>query len=139
MSTVLPENILRLMKAKDRAQLGKAGLLASECHQIALAKSEKELQGQIENMLRLANVQWPMRQRTDKRSNLPIGTPDILFVFQGVPVAWEIKMPGQKPREDQERAMRDMTADGWKCSVVKSYDEALALLAELKANRPQGL
>lgn len=132
MSSVLPEHILSKMAPADRAKLGKAGLLAYECHQIALAKSEKELQGQIENMLRLADVHWPMRQRTDKRSNLPLGTPDILFVFRGVPVAWEIKMPGQKPREDQERAMRDMTADGWKCAVVKSYDEALALLAEIR-------
>lgn len=129
---ILPENILNLMRDKDRAALGKAGMTAAECHQVAIAKSERELQGQLVNLLRLSGVRFVLNQRFGVKTTAPKGTPDIVFAFHGVPCAWEVKMPGEpareKPRPEQVQAMADMTTDGWRCAVIRSYDEGRAFL-----------
>jgi len=130
---VLPEHILKRMPASERARLGKAGLLAGECREIAIAKNEKQLQEQIEGMLRREGI-WPIRQRMDRKSNVAVGTPDILFVVENVPMAWEVKMLGRNPTAEQVEAMRQMTSNGWRCSVVRSYDEARALLLAVAGN-----
>lgn len=128
---ILPEKVLSKMSAKDRAKLpGKSGLLAAECEAIQLAKSEKELQSQIAALLRRMGI-YAISQPTHKRSNLKIGTPDFVFAVKGRPVAWECKMPGQKPREEQIEAMRQMSLNGWLCDVITRYDEALALFNQL--------
>ncbi len=69
-------------------------------------------------------MRWPIRQRTDQRSTIAIGTPDIIFAIGGIPVAWEIKLPGKNPRAEQVAAMSDMDRDGWRVAVIRSYDEA---------------
>lgn len=119
------------MNPKDRAKLpGASGMTAAECEQVQIAKSEKELQAQIAAMLRRNGI-FVISQPTHKRSNLKIGTPDFVFAVNGRPVAWEIKMPGQKPREEQLEAMRAMSMNGWLCDVIRSYDEALRLFNEI--------
>jgi hypothetical protein len=126
--TQLPNHCLELVSPEIRKTLGKAGLTASECREVALARSEKELQGQLQNLLLLNNVKFPIRNRMDKRPTVAVGTPDILFVLAGIPCAWEVKMPGQKPRADQEKAMNEMQADGWRCAVIHSVDEGMQFL-----------
>jgi hypothetical protein len=91
----------------------------------ALAQSEKHLQEQIEGLLRRSGY-FPIRQRMDRKSNIVIGCPDILFASRaGRAMAWEVKMPGQKPRPEQEQAMAAMAHAGWSVAVITSYDEVL--------------
>ncbi len=129
-TTVLPDRFLTKMSATDRAKLGTAGMTAAEGQQIAIAKTERELQNQITAMLRRNGI-WPIVQRMDRRSNIAIGSPDIVFAVKGRPVAWECKLPGKKPTAEQEDAMRIMSANGFLCDVIHHYDEALGIFNEL--------
>lgn len=107
-----------------------AGRFDAALEQVALAKTEKQLQGQLEGLLRRNGVQMPIRQRMDRKSNVAVGVPDILFSIPGTgAIAWEVKLPGQTPRPEQERAHAAMRADGWRVDVVRSHDQGLALLA----------
>jgi hypothetical protein len=67
------------MSEADRRKFfpGAAGLTPMECHNVAVAKNEKELQGQLEGLLR-RNFIIPVRQRMDRHSNISIGLPDIM-------------------------------------------------------------
>lgn len=132
MSKVLPDNFLKRMSPKDRAQLGKAGATAAECEAAQIARTESQLQAQIIAMLERNGI-FVIYQRTNKRSQLKEGTPDLLFAVDGRPVAWEVKMPGQKPRESQLEAMRAMSLNGWLCDVIRSYDDALSLFTQLQS------
>lgn len=108
-----------------------AGRFDAAMGQIAQAKTEKQLQGQLEGLLRRRGVLMPIRQRMDRKSNVAIGVPDILFSIDGRAVAWEVKLPGQNPRPEQEKAHAEMRADGWRVDVVRSYDEGIAILDTL--------
>lgn len=106
-----------------------AGRFDVAMEQVAMAKTEKQLQGQLEGLLRRNGVQMPIRQRMDRKSNVAVGIPDILFSIPGVgAIAWEVKLPGQHPRPEQELAHAAMRADGWRVDVVRTYAEGLALL-----------
>lgn len=134
---ILRDEALKRIAPEERAKMGKAGMLASEAHEIAVAKCERELQGMLVNLLRLNGVNFVLNQRFGVKSTAPKGTPDIVFSYRGVCCAWEAKMPKEKPRQDQLDVMRDMTADGWQCHVVTSVDQALSLLAAMKEQPSQ--
>lgn len=129
--TQLPDSALRLVAPEIRKTLGAAGVTYAEAQASAVVKSEKQLQSSLQNLLQLRGVRFVIRQRMDRKSNVKTGCPDILFAFRGVPCAWEVKMPGEKPKPEQVKAMDDMHADGWRCFVVTSYDEGVKILANL--------
>jgi hypothetical protein len=109
------------------------GILDSAAEKVAEAKSEKQLQGQLEGLLRRRGVQCPIRPRTDRKSTINEGAPDIMFSLPGVgAIAWEVKMPGQHPRPEQLKCHEQMRADGWRVFVVRSYAEGLAILDALE-------
>lgn len=135
MSTVLPNAFLKRMRPEDRAKLGKAGMTAEEAEAAFVARTESELQIQIKTMLNRNGIKV-VRSRMDKRTTTEKGTPDLIFAVNGQPIAWEVKMPGKKPTAEQVETMRDMTANGWRCSVVESYDQALAIYTALTTDRP---
>lgn len=109
-----------------------SGIFDSAAEKVAEAKSEKQLQGQLEGLLRRRGVKFPIRPRTDRKSTINEGAPDIMFSLPGVgSVAWEVKMPGQKPRPEQLRAHDLMREDGWRVYVVTSYAQALEILHNL--------
>jgi hypothetical protein len=128
---ILPEKFLKRMSKADREKLpGASGMTAAECEAAQIARSEAALQSQIVAMLERDGI-YVVKQPTNKRSQLRIGTPDLLFAVKGRPVAWEVKMPGNKPRLEQVKSMAEMTANGWLCDVIFSYDEALNLFRQL--------
>lgn len=129
---ILRNETLKRIAPAERAKMGKAGLLASECHDIAVAKCERELQGQLVNLLKLKGVNFPMPQKFGVKTTVPKGTPDILFTYRGISCAWEVKMPTGKLSPDQVDAIKDLTADGCQCVVIRSYDEGLKELARLE-------
>jgi len=94
-------------------------------------KREKDLQNQIEALLRRENI-VPIRQRMDRRSNLEVGVPDILFSHRGRSIAWEVKLPGQKPQPEQVAMHERMRANGWRIAVVRSYAEAVEIFKALE-------
>jgi hypothetical protein len=73
----LPEHVLRLMSARDRALLGKGGLTASE----AIAMYNKRLEREEQRLFarELERFRLPYYwHRTDKRTGATCGTPDFI-------------------------------------------------------------
>jgi hypothetical protein len=128
--TVLPDNILRAMEPKERAKLGKAGMLASEAAAKQLAKREKDVQKHICNWLRQKDIFF-FWSRTDRRTTTQIGTPDFAFICsvykmssdsrgRVMPCAVEVKVGGNKLSPEQEKVRKQMIGDGWNYFVVDS-------------------
>lgn len=136
MST-LPNNILRRMAKEDRLALGKGGMTAEEALKRFEARSEKEVQGQIDSWLRLKGI-WFARSRMDKRTTGRRGTPDFLFVarpesFNGLPVpmAIEVKYTDGKPTWEQEATRIQMEQNGWRFRYVTSLADVINAIADL--------
>lgn len=125
---ILPEHMLRLVDPHDRACLGKAGLTKAELLERAVIRIEKDLRNQIESWLRLQGVEV-IRARTDKRSTINVGAPDLIFAWAGLPIAFEVKMPGEKLDPDQVVMREAMIHDGWYWFTVHSLDQAKEALA----------
>jgi hypothetical protein len=127
MGPVLTDNILRLMAKEDRVALGRAGRTAAESLALAEANTEAELQDQICAMLRRRETVF-IRPAMFKRSSLPVGWPDFTFAYCGVPIAWECKSARGLPSEEQLRMHAQMTACGWRVTVIRELREAVQIL-----------
>jgi hypothetical protein len=95
-------------------------------------KSEKQLQEQIIGFLERNNI-VVIRSRTDKKSTTNVGTPDLLFAVRMRACAFEVKLPGKKPTEEQHKMMLRMTGNGWACFIIHSYDDAITVYRNLSA------
>jgi hypothetical protein len=110
-------------------------LLEAKASKIEL-NSERELQGQIVNLLRLKGIEvlW---HRTDKKSAATVGWPDLTFSLEhglrSIPCLWEIKLPGKKLSEDQTKLMIRLMEppNAWVYKVITSVEEALMELRKL--------
>lgn len=89
------------------------------------AKSEKILQAQITGFLERNNNTVVIRSRTDRKTTVNVGLPDLLFALKGHPIGFEVKLPGKKPTKEQEKMMEKMRHNGWLCYVIDSYDQAV--------------
>lgn len=136
MTTVLPNHILRLVPAIERAKMGKAGLTADECFARAEIRNERDLQKLLVNYLRQKQIE-PIVSIFGRKTTNNIGTPDILFaVFvdgQITACAWEVKTKsGKLTMEQHQMALRlSMPPNGWRHRVIRSFDEARKELQEL--------
>lgn len=120
--------------------MGKAGRLVEETLAKADAKSEKELQRQIVNLLWLKGIEVNV-SRMDKRKTDKVGWPDLTFAvctnLSGWPLhtyacAWEVKLPGKHLASHQRLAGTCLVTspNAWTHRVITSVDQALE---ELKA------
>jgi hypothetical protein len=129
----LPEKVLRLLSPADRKSLGRGIMTADEAVAKAHAKSERELQNQIDNLLRLKGI-VAIRSRMDKKTSTNVGTPDFLFAIDvqkvEVPIALEAKLGNERLSEEQSKMRTDMETppNAWHYHVVRSVDDALAVL-----------
>ncbi|HEX4646323.1 MAG TPA: VRR-NUC domain-containing protein [Verrucomicrobiae bacterium] len=99
----LPENILRRLDPQARRALGRAGRTSAESLAWADARAERELQHDMENIMRQRNI-WFTRSRMDKKTRARVGTPDFIIVLRGGrALAVEAKVEGGKVSADQER------------------------------------
>jgi len=138
-SHVLPESFLRCLSPEDRKSLGRGGITAEEAISKQVAKSERELQGQIVNLLRLKGIE-PLWHRTNKKSGATIGWPDITFSVLGVAwdlttiaCAWEVKFgDGELSKEQKQMAVRlQSPPNNWCWREIRSVDQALKELREM--------
>lgn len=88
---------------------------------------EKELQAQIAALLRRNDI-WFAWSRSDKRTRNVVGTPDFLFVLEGKPFAWEVKVGNNKLSEEQAKAAGKMIFNGWRHRIIRNYKEALEII-----------
>jgi len=121
-----------LFREREEETQRMVGRFDAALEKVAEARSEKQLQCQLEGLLRRHGVRFPIRPRTDRKSTINEGAPDLMFSLPCVgAVAWEVKMPGQNPRPEQLAAHEAMRADGWRVFVVRSYAEGLEILKGL--------
>lgn len=127
MSPVLPESLLRLMSAAERAKLGKAGRTMPEIEAGIIAKNEAELQLQLKNLLALRDI-VPCSPRFGKKTGIIAGWPDLTFAYRGIPCLWEAKHERNGLSDDQEKLRPALMANGWRYAVIRSVDEGRAFL-----------
>lgn len=123
----IPDNILRRLSPATRKTLGKAGMTSEEAMASFAARSEKELQQQIANLLSLRGI-WFCRSRMDKATTQQKGVPDFLFALRGVATAFEVKHGKGKLRPEQEATHAVMEHSGWRVHTVRTLDEARDIL-----------
>lgn len=116
----LPEKFLRLMSEADRALFAPGQLTSEEAIAKLTITSERQLQGLLVGLLRVRGIE-PLWFRTDKRSRATVGWPDITFALTGLAIAWEVKMPGEKPRPEQLTVHELMKRNGWCVMVINSF------------------
>lgn len=137
--SILPNHVLEKLSPEDRQRFfpGAAGMTAKEAAQVPVAKEEKQLQSQIEQMLRRHGIE-PTRQRMDRKSNIAEGMPDISFSVGGRAVYWEVKMPGRKPDPEQVKKIAILTAppNSAIVRVITSYVQAFQELNVLLSAPP---
>lgn len=120
---VLPENILNKISPEDRKSLGKAGLTREDCEKRAQVKNERELQRLIVGYLGTKGLEvlW---HRTDKKSHATLGWPDLTFAAKGKAICWEVKWDKGKLSEAQELMAQRLKKNGWRFSVIRSFEQA---------------
>ncbi len=126
------QNILRRMEPQDRKGMGKAGLLDSECAEIAAVKSERDLQKLIANELLRRGI-WFSRSAMNRKTTNTVGTPDFLFCCRGFFCAVEVKHGAGKVRPEQQEALDAILENDGRCMVVRSFEGLLAFLKGVEA------
>lgn len=123
----LTDNLRRRMTPEARRALGKHGMTAEDAAAAFDVRSERDLQKQIANLLRLRGI-WFSWARMDRATTNMLGTPDFLFARAGQACAMEVKFGKGKLRVEQERAVLEMERNGWCVAVVRSVEEAREFL-----------
>jgi hypothetical protein len=126
----IPEHIRRLMPKEDRQDLGERAITNEEALCRADIKAEKELQKNIENLLRLYGIE-SNRSRMDRKKTDRVGWPDFVFGIKGtnskyaIACAVEIKLPGGKLQPEQEQILGKLKRDGWAVATIHSVKEMI--------------
>lgn len=130
----LTDNMVALMSPKDRKLIG---LKTRQEHlEKQEAKSERQLQRQIVQYLRLRGIE-PLWHRTDKRSHATIGWPDITAAVKvhGIPMPLGIEVKfgtGTLSREQTDMHARlQASPNCWRIVVIRNFTEVVDLLREL--------
>jgi hypothetical protein len=131
--SLLPQRYIELMSVVDRATLGVK--TKDEMAKAWKAKSERDLQRQIVQYLRLRGIEvlW---HATHKKSTATVGWPDVIFsVMTGGfsrAVAIEVKFgSGTCSREQNDVHQRMKTRpNAWDVRVVTSFTEVVDMMRE---------
>lgn len=106
---ILPNNVLRRMSTEDRKPMGKSGITIQEAQAKGDLRREKDLQRNMENLLRQRNLFF-VRSRMDRRTTTRKGTPDFIIILpRGRALMVEAKVEGGELSQDQ----KDVFTDYW--------------------------
>lgn len=119
---ILPDAFLRCLSEADRRAIAPGQLTSEQAVARIEIKSERQLQGLLVGLLRVRGIE-PLWFRTDKRTRATVGWPDITFALRGIAVAWEVKLPGEKPRPEQLAMHEALKRDGWAVSVITGFNQ----------------
>ena len=124
-SPILPDHILEKMDPRDRAELGRAGLTATECAERAAVKSERAEQRLFSSWLSLRGIYF-VRPRDDKKSTVRAGHPDYSLFHAGKVLFVEMKVPGGRLSEEQNECALKLTEAGFEVATTYGAAEAIA-------------
>ena len=123
---ILPDNILRRMRPKDRPQ-GNAGRTADECRERWRSGEEKKLQAVIANFLTLKGIYFEW-DRMDKRTSGKKGRPDFRLCYRGRFIAVECKASGGILSREQAITMSEIRNNGGVAVVAYGLPDVLLAL-----------
>jgi len=124
------EAILSRMSKAERAKM--PGVQTAEEAQAKFAaRSERELQNQIAQYLRLKGI-WFFQARMDKPTSGQVGTPD--FLMNGY--ALEVKFEKGKLSDEQIECHDRMRKSGWLVSTVNTFEDARNAIEAFEIMRP---
>ena len=129
-----------MLSAEDKKALGKEAQTQREANARGEARSEKALQRDCINLLRLRGIE-PIVSRMDKKTSNNLGTPDLIFAVIGHDghrdriwaCAVEIKLPGKHLNIHQRVMRKAMTShpNHWLCRTITSVSEMKMFLEGL--------
>ncbi len=125
--TILPDKVLQRMSPADRKRLGRAGVTSDEAQSKIEIKSERELQRQIANSLRLNDIPFNQDSMHKKRTGT-LGWPDFTIVHKGETMFIEAKFGDGELSPEQVELHRRFALRGVKVHVVTSFTQYLGLL-----------
>jgi hypothetical protein len=129
---LVPPNYAKLMSKEDLKQLG--ATTPEQDQEKREKKAEKILQKECDALLTRHSIIF-LGAPMFRKSKLPRGWPDRIFVYWGKPFAWEFKVekPGTlkgEPRPEQARMLSDLAENGWNISVIRSLEQAQRILLD---------
>jgi hypothetical protein len=131
---LIPQRYIELMSVVDRAQLGVKN--KEEMARAWIAKSERDLQRQLVQYLRLRGIEV-LVHRTDKKTGATVGWPDLTFSVMSngfcAPCGWEVKFGSGtlSPEQNDMLARLQARPNCWRIRVIRTFSEAVDELREL--------
>lgn len=116
--TVLPEHILKLMSAKDRAALGRGALTAEEAMDKCATREESKMHDLIIADLKRRKIPFIHASMKRRVRDLPVGWPDFTVFAHGETALVELKALGGKLSDDQKRVIAELEHSGSKVLVT---------------------
>lgn len=124
----LPDHMLKLMKASDRKTLHLQ--TSDEAMAKWVAKSEKDLQNAIGNLLRLRGIWFDQDSMAHRRKGTK-SAPDFQFPYCGKFVGWEVKHDGGKLDAGQAKVRDKILSQGGEWRLITNLPAAMAHLDSL--------
>lgn len=93
---------------------------------------ESAFHEEIIDYVKSLGVHGIVHSRCDQATTVQVGVPDLLFAFQGAPVAFEAKVKGRKPTPAQLGWLKALELDGWTVAIVRSMADVVAVLEQAK-------
>lgn len=94
---------------------------------------ESDLHREVAALLTLHGVTYG-HSTTHQRSTFTRGWPDFTFALRGQAWGWELKVGKNHLDPDQVRIHARLVEEGWKVAVVRSIEQARALLPNWRAD-----
>ena len=79
----LPDHFVSRLPPEERKKLGRAGMTQEEAQKIYVARTERELQGDVSDWLRANRIPY-FSPRFDKRTTVQVGMPDYIACVERV-------------------------------------------------------
>ncbi len=113
---MIPQQYARLMTAQDLKAVG--GETYEDACKRGDAKLERDLQHKCEQYLQLHQVVY---LHLSPRAREKEGWPDLVFMFNRIPYAIELKTATGKLTTAQEELLEQMREQGWMVAVCRSF------------------
>ncbi len=95
---------------------------------------ETKLSNQVKSYLKKERI-WFRRNQAQVCSN---GYPDIDFLYKGVYVGIELKVPGNKPTLLQQKKLQAINENGGIGKVVYSLEEVEEIVNKIRSEKDEG-
>lgn len=128
----LPDHFLSKLPPEERRKLGRAGMTSEEAQARYVARSERELQGQVAQHLNRHQIPF-FNPRMDRKSTVQVGMPDFVVCLppNGRFVGIETKCQATRGRlsPEQEASMARILAAGGTYLIIYSLEQLIQALA----------